>query len=226
MSLDIRHNLIGVQRAITEACKRAGRSRDEVQLIAVSKTVEIEGIRAVISEGVRTLGENRVQEARHKIEILGQLAVWHLIGHLQTNKAKDAIRLFDWVHSLDRIELAKELDRRAIAARRTINVLIEVNIGEEPQKSGVRPEEVKPLLDAAMGLQGIRIRGLMAIPPIALNAEQARPYFRRLRELRDEAGLEHLSMGMSSDFEVAIEEGATMVRLGTAIFGPRKEVSN
>jgi len=146
---------------------------------------------------------------------------WHLIGHLQTNKAKDAVRLFDWLHSVDRLELAAELDRRARALGRAVDVLLEVNVGEEPQKSGVRPDEVKPLLDALAGLSGIRIRGLMAIPPAAPDPEQMRPHFRRLRELRDAAGLEHLSMGMSADFEVAVEEGATMVRVGTAIFGPR-----
>jgi pyridoxal phosphate enzyme (YggS family) len=122
---------------------------------------------------------------------------------------------------VDRLELARELDRRARALGRTVDALVEVNVGEEPQKSGVRPPEIKPLLEAVAGLAGIRIRGLMAIPPPAADPEQTRPYFRRLRELREAAGLEHLSMGMSADFEVAVEEGATMVRVGTAIFGPR-----
>ena len=218
---DIRGNLDRVQAAIAAACQRAGRSPGEVQLIAVSKTVEVARIREAIAAGVPALGENRVQEARAKIETLGRPVPWHLIGPLQTNKARDAVRLFDWIHSVDRIELARELDRRAGALGRTVDVLIEVNLGEEPQKAGVRPQEIKPLLDAVVGLGGIRVRGLMAIQPIAEDVEQARIPFRRLRELRDAVGLEHLSMGMSADFEVAVEEGATMVRVGTAIFGPR-----
>ncbi len=219
--LDIRGNLARVRAAIVEACARARRSPDEVLLIAVSKTVEVERIRQAIAAGVTALGENRVQEAREKIEALGRPVPWHLIGSLQTNKAKDAVRLFDWIHSVDRLELARELDRRALALRRTVDALLEVNVAEEPQKSGARPGEIKALLDAIAGLSGIRIRGLMAIPPIVSDAEQSRPHFRRLRELRDAAGLEHLSMGMSADFEVAVEEGATMVRVGTAIFGLR-----
>lgn len=219
--LDVRGNLERVQAAIATACKRAKRSPDAVLLIAVSKTVDVERIRQAIAAGVPALGENRVQEARAKIEVLGHPVPWHLIGPLQTNKAKDAARLFDWVHSVDRLELAKELDRRATALGQTVDALIEVNVGDEPQKAGVRPHEIAPLLAAVEGLRGIRIRGLMAIPPVADDAEQSRPHFRRLRELRDALGLEHLSMGMSADFEVAVEEGATMVRVGTAVFGPR-----
>jgi len=218
---DIRTNLERVQAAIVGACQRVGRSPDEVLLIAVSKTVEVERIQRAIAAGVLALGENRMQEARGKIEVLGRPVPWHLIGPLQTNKARDAVRLFDWIHSVDRLELATELDRRARAGGRTVDALLEVNVAEEPQKSGARPGEIKPLLDAIAGLSGIRIRGLMAIPPAVADAEQARPHFRRLRELRDAVGLPHLSMGMSGDFEVAVEEGATMVRVGTAIFGPR-----
>ena len=218
---DIRANLQRVQTAIGHACGRVGRSSEAVLLIAVSKTVEVERIRSAITAGVAALGENRVQEAREKIETLGHAVPWHLIGALQTNKAKDAVRLFDWIHSVDRLELARELDRRARALGRTVNALLEVNVAEEPQKAGARPDEIKSLLDACAALTAVRIRGLMAIPPAAPDPEQTRPYFRRLRELRDAAGLEHLSMGMSADFEVAVEEGATMVRVGTAIFGPR-----
>jgi pyridoxal phosphate enzyme (YggS family) len=218
---EIRANLVRVQAAIARACERVGRSPDTVLLIAVSKTVEVERIALAIAAGVSALGENRVQEAREKIETLGHPVPWHLIGALQTNKAKDAVRLFDWIHSVDRLELTRELDRRARGLKRTMDVLLEVNVGEEPQKSGVRPHEIKPLLDEIAGLSGIRIRGLMAIPPAAADPEETRLHFRRLRELRDAAGLEHLSMGMSADFEVAVEEGATMVRVGTAIFGPR-----
>jgi PLP dependent protein len=218
---DIRGSLERVHALISDACRRAGRSPAEVLLVAVSKTVAADRVQQAIDAGVAALGENRVQEAKDKIEALGHPVPWHLIGHLQTNKARDAARLFDWIHSLDRLDLAKELDRRARAAGRTLNVLIEVNLGDEPQKGGARPDDVKPLLDALAGLNALSVRGLMAIPPAATDAEATRPYFRRLREMRDAAGLEHLSMGMSADFEVAIEEGATMVRVGTAIFGAR-----
>ncbi len=219
--LDLRANVERVREAIARACGRAGRSPDDVLLVAVSKTVEAERIRLAVAAGISALGENRVQEAREKIETLGRPVPWHLIGSLQTNKAKEAARLFDWIHSVDRVELARELSRRARALDRTLDILIQVNLGEEPQKAGVAPGELKALLDAMTGLESLRIRGLMAIPPAVETPEAARPFFRRLRELRDGAGLEHLSMGMSADFEVAIEEGATLVRVGTAIFGPR-----
>lgn len=219
--LDIRANVERVREAIARACGRAGRSPDDVLLVAVSKTVEAERIRLAVAAGIPALGENRVQEAREKIETLGRPVPWHLIGSLQTNKAKEAARLFDWIHSVDRVELARELSRRARALDRTLDILVQVNLGEEPQKAGVAPGELKALLDAMSGLESLRIRGLMAIPPAVGAPEAARPFFRRLRELRDGAGLEHLSMGMSADFEVAIEEGATLVRVGTAIFGPR-----
>ena len=220
--LDIRANLGRVQEAVARACARAGRSPDHVLLIAVSKTMDVERVRQAVAAGVAALGENRVQEAREKIETLGHPVPWHLIGGLQTNKAKDAARLFDWVQSVDRTELALELDRRAHAAGRVLNVLLQVNVGEEPQKGGVATAELKRLHDAVAALPNLRVRGLMAIPPAAPEAEATRPHFRALRELRDGLGLEHLSMGMSADYEVAIEEGATMVRVGTAIFGPRE----
>ena len=220
--LDIRQNVEGVQAAIERACRRCGRDPREVLLIAVSKTVDLERIRLAVEAGVPALGENRVQEAKEKVATLGHPVPWHLIGSLQTNKARDAARIFDCVQSVDRLELAHELDRRAQAAGRVVDGLLQVNLGEEPQKGGLPPAEVKAVLDQVAGLQGLRIRGLMAIPPLVPDAEAARPYFRRLRELRDAVGLEHLSMGMSGDFEVAIDEGATMVRVGTAIFGPRQ----
>ncbi|HTI53025.1 MAG TPA: YggS family pyridoxal phosphate-dependent enzyme [Verrucomicrobiae bacterium] len=219
--LDLRANLGRVQEAVARACARAGRSPDHVLLIAVSKTMDVERVRLAIAAGVAALGENRVQEAKEKIEALGRAVPWHLIGSLQTNKAKDAARLFDWIHSVDRLELAQELSRRAHGGERTLDVLLQVNLGDEPQKGGVAPAELKRLHDMVVGLPGLKVRGLMAIPPATERPEQARPYFRRLRELRDELGLEHCSMGMSADFEVAIEEGATMVRVGTAIFGAR-----
>jgi len=225
--LDIRANLRAVQERVAAACARANRRSGDVLLIGVSKTVELERIRLAVEAGVPALGENRVQEAKEKVESLGRPVPWHLIGSLQTNKARDAARLFDWIQSVDRVDLAHELDRRAHQAERALRVLVQVNIGEEAQKGGVHPAELKRLLDAITGLKYLEVRGLMCIPPAADSAEASRPWFRRLRELRDriqramERPLTELSMGMSGDFEVAIEEGATMVRVGTAIFGPR-----
>lgn len=218
---DIRVNLERVREAIAGACRRAGRSPAEVELIAVSKTVDVERIRQAVAAGVPALGENRVQEAREKIEVLGKPVPWHLIGSLQTNKAREAVHLFEWIHSVDRPELARELDRRARATGRPVNVLVQVNVGEEPQKGGVLPGQLPGLLEEVAAHSGLRLEGLMAIPPLADDPEETRPYFRRLRALRDATGLRHLSMGMSADYEVAIEEGATMVRVGTAVFGPR-----
>jgi len=216
--LDMRANLGRVQEAVARACARAGRSPDDVLLIAVSKTMDVERVRLAIAAGVAALGENRVQEAKEKIEALGRPVPWHLIGSLQTNKARDAARLFDWIHSVDRLELAQELSRRA---ERVLNILLQVNLGDEPQKGGVTAAELKRLHEVVAALPNLKVRGLMAIPPATEQPEQARPFFRQLRELREQLGLEHCSMGMSADFEVAIEEGATMVRVGTAIFGPR-----
>jgi PLP dependent protein len=218
---DIRANLEAVHERVARACERAGRRPDDVLLIAVSKTVEIERIRLAVTAGVRALGENRVQEAKEKVAGLGRPVPWHLIGSLQTNKARDAVELFDWIHSVDREELARELDRRAHQRERRVKILVQVNVGEEPQKGGVHPAELKGLLESLTALPNLEVRGLMCIPPAAETADASRPWFKRLRELRDAAGLEHCSMGMSGDFEVAIEEGATMVRVGTAIFGPR-----
>ena len=221
MTQDIRANLEAVHERVARACERAGRKPDDVLLIAVSKTVETERIRLAVAAGVEALGENRVQEAKEKVAELGRSVPWHLIGSLQTNKARDAVQLFDWIHSVDREELARELDRRAHQHERRVKVLVQVNIGDEAQKGGVRPAELAPLLDAMGALPNLDVRGLMCIPPVEEAAEASRPWFKRLRDLRDAARLEHCSMGMSGDFEVAIEEGATMVRVGTAIFGPR-----
>ena len=218
---DIRAGLMRVRERIAAAAERAGRRPDDVLLIAVSKTVEAERIREAIAAGVQALGENRVQEAKGKVAELGRAVPWHLIGHLQTNKVKDAFGLFDVVHSIDRLELAREIERRAAGAGRPIDVLLEVNVANEASKSGFSPDAVAGALDALSGMAHLKVRGLMAIPPIVERAEDSRPAFRTLRALRDRHGLGELSMGMSADFEVAIEEGATMVRVGTAIFGPR-----
>lgn len=217
----LRRNLDVVRERVERAAARAGRRAEDVLLIGVSKTVTAERIRLGVEAGLTALGENRVQEAREKIKILGRPVPWHLIGHLQTNKVRDALELFDLIHSLDRLELAREIDRRAGDPGRLVNAMLEVNVAAEPSKGGFPPDAVEPALEALAGLPHLRVRGLMAIPPMVEKAEDARPWFQALRGLAERHGLRELSMGMSADFEVAIEEGATMVRVGTAIFGAR-----
>ena len=219
--IDVAGNVARVQERIARAAMRAGRAPGTVLLVGISKSVDVERIRRALAAGLPALGENRVQEAREKIGVLGRPVPWHMVGHLQINKARDAVLLFDLIHSVDRLELARELDRRAAAAGKVAEVLVQVNLAGEATKGGFAPDELKGALEALGGLSALRVRGLMTIPPPVEHGEQARAWFRRLRELGDEAGLEHLSMGMSDDFEVAVEEGATMVRVGTAIFGPR-----
>lgn len=227
--MDIRANLQTVRERIARAAERAGRRPETVLLVAVSKGVDLERIREAVAAGVPALGENRVQEARGKVAALGRPVPWHLVGHLQTNKVRDALACFDLIHSLDRLALAVELARRARAEGRTVEVLVQVNVAEEATKGGFRPADLKPALEALTELPSLRVRGLMAIPPLPREPEESRPHYRELRRLRDTTAawglpfdLEELSMGMSGDFEVAIEEGATMVRVGTAIFGPRE----
>jgi pyridoxal phosphate enzyme (YggS family) len=198
-------------------------------LVTVSKTVESARVREAIEAGVTILGENYVQEAREKIEEIGHGVQWHMIGHLQKNKAKHTVTLFDYIHSLDGISLAQEIDRRAAQKGIRVRALVEVNLSGEASKFGIGSEAVKELVRHVALLKHISIEGLMTMPPYFDEPEKARPYFIRLRELRDrirEEGIEgvrmdELSMGMSGDFEAAIEEGATMVRVGTAIFGER-----
>jgi len=226
----IKENLERVRERIARAAARAGRGPEEVLLVAVSKTVPPERIREAIAAGARTLGENRVQEAKEKIQALGRSGVsWHLVGHLQSNKVKDAIALFDLIHSLDRLSLAEELDRRGRASGKRVEVLVQVNAADEPSKGGFRADELRQALEALAGRAGLWVRGLMAIPPEPKTPEDSRPCFKAMRTLLEQArgwgitglDLDALSMGMSGDFEVAIEEGATIVRVGTAIFGPR-----
>jgi PLP dependent protein len=219
--LDIAGNLERVRERLARAAERSGRRPADVLLIAVSKTVDVERMRAAVAAGVAALGENRVQEARSKVAELGRPVAWHLIGHLQTNKARDAVELFDVIHSLDRVELARELERRAAARGQVVEALLQVNVAAEASKGGVGADLVGETLDIVGKLPHVRVRGLMTIPPEVERADDARPWFRRLRELGERHGLRELSMGMSHDFEVAVEEGATMVRVGTAIFGPR-----
>ena len=228
--MSVAENIAKVREWIAAAARRAGRRPEDVTLMAVSKTVEPARIREAYAAGIRVFGENRVQEFAGKAAALRDLegARWHLIGHLQSNKAGKAAELFSAVDSVDSAKLARKLDA---AAQKEVPVLIEINIGGEEVKSGVTPgsKELEELLRAAPDLKHVRIRGLMAIPPFTEDPEGSRSYFRRMREVRDEiaesklsgVAMEVLSMGMSHDFEVAIEEGSTCVRVGTAIFGER-----
>ncbi len=218
---DIRANLERVRERLARAAERAGRRAQDVLLIGVSKTVDAARIRQAVVAGVPALGENRVQEARAKIAELGRPVPWHLVGQLQTNKAKAAVELFEVIHSVDRLDLARELDTRARRRGRPVDALVQVNVAGEAQKGGVAPEGLARLLEAVGALDHVSVRGLMAIPPETAEPETARASFRALAKLGARHALMELSMGMSADFEVAIEEGATMVRVGTAIFGPR-----
>ncbi|GIV18769.1 MAG: YggS family pyridoxal phosphate enzyme [Armatimonadota bacterium] len=224
MNTDIAHNVATVRERIARACERAGRKPEEVTLIAVSKTVDVARIEQAIAAGIDHFGENYYQEAREKIPCIQAPVHWHFIGHLQKNKARGVVPLFEWIHTVDDEELAQEIDRRAQVAGKRQRVLIEVNISREPQKYGVPPEEVLLLAECIAQLPYVQLEGLMGMAPLVQEAEQARPYFAELRRLFEnlpEACRVHLSMGMTQDYEVAIEEGATMVRIGTAIFGPR-----
>jgi hypothetical protein len=223
----VKENLSKVRERMERATQRAGRDPKEIKLVAVSKTVEVDRIREAIEAGASILGENYVQEAQKKIEALGKSVSWHFIGHLQSNKAKYAVRLFDAVHSVDSIPLAEELDRRAEQSDRVIKVMIEVNLSKEATKFGTDEERVLNLAGRIQNLGHLSLEGLMTMPPYFDSPEMSRPYYVALRELKEkmiEEGipLKELSMGMSNDFEIAIEEGATYVRVGTAIFGPRK----
>jgi pyridoxal phosphate enzyme (YggS family) len=212
---EIRANVRAVEERVAAACKRAGRSRDSVKLIAVSKTFPAAAAQAALAAGITDLGENRVQEARDKKPEVDSAARWHLIGHLQSNKAKDAAKIFDVIQTIDSLELAQKLSRAATVKK---DVLIEVNIGREEQKAGVDPDETGRLADSIRELPNLDLCGLMAIPPVE---GDPRRHFSALRDLRDTLRLTELSMGMTEDFEVAIEEGSTMVRVGRAIFGTR-----
>ncbi len=216
-----------VRQRVAEACSRAGREREDVRLVAVSKRHGPDAVRALSEAGVGTFGESRVQEAAQKIPLCPSGLTWHMIGHVQRNKARDVAHLFSMVHSVDSWRLLEALDRAAGEAGKTLSVLLEVNVSGEGSKFGLTPEEVPDVLEQCQALMNLDVSGLMTIPPFTPDAEGARPHFARLRELRDawrlESGfpLDELSMGMSHDFEVAIEEGATWIRLGTILFGER-----
>jgi len=229
---NIADNIAQVQKRIAAAARRAGRNSDEITLMAVSKTFPPERIREAYAAGLRVFGENRVQEFAGKADALRGLSnvEWHLIGHLQTNKAAKAVELFDAVDSVDSVRTAEKLNGFSGSADKILPVLIEINVGGEKAKSGVAPgsEELEEILRGAPQWKNLTIRGLMTVPPYSEDPEGSRPYFRELRQIRDSIAARALprimvvlSMGMSHDFEVAIEEGSTCVRVGTAIFGER-----
>jgi PLP dependent protein len=223
----IAQNLQDVRAAIAAAAQRSGRDAGAVRLVAVSKTVDLERIRAAIDAGQDLFGENYLQEARDKIAVLGRQVSWHLVGSLQSNKAREAVALFDLIHAVDRLKLARALDAAAARLGKVQDVLIQVNQAGEATKSGVTPSAAPALLQELAGLPHLKVLGLMTMPPWFPDPESARPYFQALRALRDHLRgltglpLQELSMGMSGDFAVAVEEGATLVRVGIAIFGGR-----
>lgn len=217
----------GVRQRIAAACAAAGRDPESVTLVAVSKTQPPEAVRAAADCGLRVFGENRVQEAGFKIPLCPGHLDWHLVGHLQANKARPAVRLFSTIHSIDSVGLLRRVDEIAAEEGRRPRVLIEVNVSGEASKNGMAPDDVPAALEAANGLRCVEVAGLMTMPPYCEDPERARGFFRVLRELRDRCSAEtgfalpELSMGMSMDFEVAIGEGATLVRVGTDLFGGR-----
>ena len=231
--MTISENIAEVRERLAMAARRAGRAPNDIALMAVSKTFPPERIREAYDAGLRLFGENRVQEFAGKAGALADLreAEWHMIGHLQTNKASKAVELFGGVDSVDSVKLAEKLDASSRSLGKKLRVLIEVNVGGEEAKSGVAPDsrELEELLRAAPRMEALEFCGLMTVPPLSEDPEGSRPFFRKLRELRDAiaarklrgVGMDELSMGMSHDFEVAIEEGSTCVRVGTAIFGVR-----
>jgi len=221
-------NLAAIQQRIQAACSRAGRDPQSVMLLAVSKTKPVEIVEEAVRCGQIFFGENKVQEAKAKIPLAPGRAHWHFIGHLQSNKARDAVELFEMIQGVDSLDLAREISKRCGQAAKEMPILLEVNVAGESSKFGYQPERLLAELKELSSLPRLQIQGLMTIPPFAANPEKSRPHFGRLRELKSRceellgSPLSHLSMGMSGDFEIAIEEGASIVRVGTALFGPRK----
>jgi len=223
----IKNNLEIINKKIKKAALKANRNPEEIKLVAVTKTATMGQIEEAINAGVKIIGENRVQDAKEKYQILTAGIEWHLIGHLQTNKVKYAVEIFNCIHSVDSIRLAQEIDKRSKQFGKIMDVLVEVNVSGEESKYGIKPEEVKPFIKNISEFLRIKVRGLMTIAPIVKDKEEVRPYFRKLRELSKEiksknienVKMDYLSMGMTKDFEIAIEEGANMVRIGRGIFG-------
>jgi len=226
---NIAENLQRVRDRIAHAALRVGRDPTDILLIGAAKTRSAAEVQAAVDAGLRDIGENYVQEAQAKFQVVGRAARWHFIGHLQRNKAKDAVELFDWIHSVDSLRLAQALSQRAQQRGQVVSVLLEIQVGDEPTKFGLRPEEALAQVESIAALPGLRIEGLMTMPPFREDPDQVRPFFRQVRRLAEQieafklknVAMQYLSMGMSHDFEVAIEEGANMVRVGTALFGPR-----
>lgn len=225
--MSLKERIKHVEERIEAACERSGRNREEVRVVAITKYVSTEATREVLEEGIEHIGENRPQIAVPKWNALGGQGTWHFVGHLQSNKVKDVIGKFQYIHSLDRLSLARELEKRAAALGTSVIAFLQVNVSGEESKQGITPETAADFLRETADLKHIKIAGLMTMAPIEEDAERTRPVFRRLRELRDQLNalsittepLTELSMGMSGDFEVAIEEGATWVRLGTILVG-------
>jgi len=222
-------NFRAIGQRVELACERAGRDPKEVIIVGAAKQVKPERICQAVEAGLKHVGENYVHEALEKVGLLPASIERHFIGHLQTNKVRQVVPVFDWVHSMDRVGLAEEISKRAVLVGRVIRGLVEVNLGYEESKSGVAPERLAELLSAISGLPGIAVVGLMAIPPARENPEESRRDFREMRTLSNEmdhrgisrVSMQYLSMGMTNDFDVAIEEGANIIRVGTGIFGPR-----
>lgn len=220
-----------VEQQVSEACRRSGRNRNEVNVIAVTKYVSVDKTAAVLDQGIRHIGENRWQTAEEKWRALGERGIWHFIGHLQSNKVKDVIGRFQYIHSLDRLSLAKELEKKAAALNVQVSAFMQLNISGESTKHGLQPEQAVPFLQEINRLKHVNVIGLMTMAPFESSAEDTRPVFRGLRQLRDELNnqaltpepVTELSMGMSNDFEVAIEEGATWVRLGSILVGKEED---
>jgi len=223
----VKENLEKINIKIKKIALRVNKNPDDIKLVAVTKTATIEQVKEVISAGVKMIGENKVQEAQKKYQFFANNIEWHLVGHLQTNKVKFAVEMFDLIHSVDSIKLAKEIDKRSVQFRKITDILIEVNVSGEKTKYGIKPEEIEYFLKEINEFSGIRIRGLMTIAPIVISKEEVRPYFSKLRELSEKINsisiknvrMDYLSMGMTDDFEIALEEGANMIRIGRGIFG-------
>jgi pyridoxal phosphate enzyme (YggS family) len=224
-------NLESIRRRMKAACERAGRAPESAALVAVSKTHPPDSVRAAADGGQLLFGESKIQEAKAKIPLCPGKCRWHFIGHLQSNKVRDAVEWFEMIESVDSLPLAREISRRCEQAAKTMPILLEVNVAGESSKFGYAPDRLLAELEELNALPKIEIHGLMTVPPFAAEPEKTRPFFRRLRELKAECEqslgvpLPHLSMGMSGDFETAIEEGATLVRIGTALFGPRPKIA-
>jgi len=212
-------NLKNVKERIAKSALRVYRHPEDVKLIAVTKTFPVDIINKAIDFNIKSIGETKVQEAKKKFKEIGNKVEWHMIGHLQSNKVKDAVKIFDIIHSIDRMKIAKKVNNKCLELNKNMPVLVQVNLTED--KFGIKPDETVEFVNKIKKLDGIKVDGLMTIAPF-VEPEETRPYFKKLRELSLKCNLKELSMGMSNDFEVAIEEGATMVRIGTAIFGERK----